>query len=153
MLTKRYLTTVLALISLLVGNGLGWLHVGCHSSGDPCCHVAKASSKISVLADAGHKCCHYSQNPFKHRATCQPQDGDAANPNQQSDPQPAGGEHDSDSCFVCQNFFASRQALITSDVAFVWEPAITQQQCVCISSLLPEAVFLSGVSVRGPPRA
>ena len=150
--SRLHLTTYFAIASLILGNALGWVHVGCHASGDACCQSAKASAESLIVAEAGHECCHHSHSPFKHRTSFQPQE-DQSKPIRQSERQPAGDEHDSDNCFVCHSVFALRQGLITDAIGFVWEPGITQLSSVCVSSVQPEAAFLSGLSVRGPPQA
>jgi len=147
-----HLTTYLALASLILGNALGWVHVGCYDAVDACCQSAKASAESLVVAEAGHKSCHHSHSLLKYQTSFRPLE-DRSKPIRQSERQPAGDEHDSDNCFVCHNVFALRQGLITDAIGFVWEPGIIQVSSVCVSSVQPEAAYLSGLSVRGPPQA
>ena len=151
--SRLHLTTYLALAVLIFGNALGWAHVGCHASGHACRHASIASTASAVAAETEHVCCQHAHNPFKHRTSCQQQQQNQPKSLPHRERQPAGGEHDSDSCFVCQSVFALRQGLIADSVTFVWEPGIAHLQPACVSSVLPEAVFLSGLSVRGPPQA
>ncbi len=150
--SRLHLTTYLALASLIFGNALSWVHVGCHAAGGGCTHTSKGLSESLGIAERAHKCCHHSDNPIDHRMGVELQKGQSK-PIQQGERQPVGAEHDSEDCFVCQNVFALRHGLITNDVPFVWEPEITQRQPVCVSSALPGALFLSGLSLRGPPQA
>ena len=125
---SRYLTTYLVLIALLCSNVAGWVHVGCCTPTDQ-----------SEVAVAQNCCC-------RHR--CERVDTSEKNSGEQQLPQ----EHDPSTCSVCQNFFASRDAVPTVGNEFIWVIASTTRNCVAPDHFVVRESFQNSPSLRGPPR-
>ena len=136
----RHLTTYLVLAILLFSNVAGWVHVGCYGSGN---HQVSAESEPKA-----HSCC------CKHH--CESEDAskdDSKGDKSNSDESKPADEHDSDHCSVCHGFFASRHSAIVIGDVIVWSPADAERMCFERNDVLAESIFLSGLSVRGPPNA
>ncbi|EMI40753.1 signal peptide protein [Rhodopirellula sp. SWK7] len=123
---------------MLLSNVAGWMHVGC-------CDAESGNSganHASVTAQAS--CCSHCHCHAGHQSSGSAAD-DSSNPDQESTP------HDSESCHVCQNLFASRHAVLTSSATVVWEPLAIDWLRPELCEVSIEPVFLSGLSIRGPP--
>ena len=134
----RHLTTYSLLAALLFGNVAGWVHVGCHGSGHH--RVAPQSEP------AAHSCCCHH-----HCAAPTAKDEGSKGSDSESDDSAPADEHDSDHCSVCQGFFASRHSAILIGDVIVWTPAFTGRLSFERDDALVKPIFLSGLSVRGPP--
>ncbi|WP_146516059.1 hypothetical protein [Rubripirellula amarantea] len=137
-LSLRPLTTCLLLVTLLLSNVAGWVHVGCCDA-SPDSSVASEQSEATTASCCCHSHCH-SRQPTD---TTPP--GESSTTPQDSVP------HDSDSCHVCQNLFAFRHAILTTSPTMVWEPLAIPSERPELDEVSFEPIFLSGLSGRGPP--
>jgi len=131
----RPLTTCVLLAALLLSNVAGWVHIGCCDS--DACAVTVANEPVAK-ACCGHQHCDRSADSTDNSANVPPV------------PAP---EHDSDSCSICQNFYSSRDAVLAIDQSVEWSPVLVERIHVERDDASVEPTFLSGLSVRGPPRA
>jgi hypothetical protein len=134
LLSMRNHTIYLLLASLLLSNFAGLVHVGCARS-TQIAHVANGQAQCRSCS------CHH-----QHSAPLQ----DASNEPGQHLP---AEEHDSDTCNICKSFFAIRSAVFTFIQAIDWRPLPTHMLCVDRATNPAIALFLCGLSVRGPPIA
>lgn len=136
----RPLTTCLLLATMLLSNVAGWMHVGCC---DPTTHDSNVSrgSQPAAVSCCGH--CHCDLG----RQSSEAPTDDSSTPKRESVP------HDSESCPVCQNLFASRHAILAAGPTAIWEPLAIGRVHPELHDVSIAPVFLSGLSVRGPPNA
>ena len=133
-LPSRIFTTYLVLTALLISNLVGIVHVGCTSA---------KQNRHSSIQHSDAKSCHC------HHHHC---DRSQNSSHESQQPSPAD-EHDCDHCSICQNFFASRNAVFTFTQVIDWKPLPTQRLCVDGDCNPTTPIFLYGLSVRGPPVA
>ena len=133
-LPSRTFTTYLVLTALLISNWIGLVHVGCTT--------AKKHQNSSIGQLEAKSCsCHHQHCDRSQNAS-----------HESKQPSPAD-EHDCDHCSICQNFYATRNALFTFTQVIDWKPLPTQRLCIARDSTPTAAIFLYGLSVRGPPVA
>jgi len=117
-----------------MGNIAGWVHVGC-------CGQAQHGRAANTTESCSCCCHHHCQNSAS-----------ADDESTGDEPAPAP-DHDPSSCNICQNLFASRHAIVIFDDAIVWTPQLTDRMTFVRSDASIEAIFLGGLSARGPPIA
>ncbi len=134
LLSMRTLTTYLVLTSLLIGNAVGLVHVGCAGAKH---HRQTSCSQTPVKSCS----CHHQHGGLRKNSGDESQEPCPANEH----------EHDPDHCSVCQNFFATRNAVFSVTLVIDWKPLPMQRLSVEHASDATSAVYLCGLSVRGPP--
>jgi hypothetical protein len=168
---------LLAFASLLFGNVAGWVHVGCHHHGliQQCCqnlsiwdshccegcqdhtdqshqgcrHVRVALSPSLDSNDAFVKAVAAGQVVAENSGGTQiGQETGVPTPGQ---PMPC--ERDSQRCSICQSFFTTRTAIVPSSAVVVSQPTDFSTQLIPDTLQWIASVELTGLSVRGPPRA
>lgn len=137
----RPTTTYLLLATMLLSNVVGWVHVGCcHHSPEK--QVANDGSEVSGVSCCHHCNCHGSDKS---------KEASSENTAAESDPWQGSTPHDSDSCNVCQSLFAFRYSILISTPVVVLEPLVISNGRPELDEVSFEPIFLSGLSVRGPP--
>ncbi|WP_146455882.1 hypothetical protein [Rubripirellula tenax] len=134
MTPRRALSTYLLLAALLFSNVAGWVHVGACGAASDATTCSEASTTKSCC---GHHHCGQPQS--------------AQDESTSDHPEPSH-EHDSDRCSVCQNFLAFRHTTLAVASDIVWTPLLTQRLGRDVDSDFVDPIFLSGLSVRGPPQ-
>ncbi|MGB7342877.1 MAG: hypothetical protein WBD20_01575 [Pirellulaceae bacterium] len=162
MKSSRTLAVYLTLAALLFSNVAGWVHVGCSGHLTRCGHSAGCCDSTSNVActlastTAQQDCCEHSCCQHDHVAPTLPPiefpaeiavDTHA----EESDSDTPAEQHDSDSCSICQSFFASRHAVTLVDPIV----AIERLAVTCDAPLVDDVVGSNPLSrshtVRGPP--
>jgi hypothetical protein len=148
--TLRTPVTYLMLVALLLSNAASWIHVGCCDSAptgvhrlEAGTHLAQEESLKSEGRIAGRCSCHRHQ--------CEPVV--PAKPDSLPVESVPAHEHDSETCHLCQHYFASRNVVWGDAVVAV--PVVEQSQRLglVLDEVFIEPIYLSGLAVRGPPNA
>jgi len=143
----RQFPAFLCITSLLVGNMMGWLHVGCVDSVKSCHELT--DSKLADVGVRQHGCCHHAHE--EHRSDGK-EDKEDSQPVSSSFPDECPQEHDSESCSICQSFFSLRTAAFSAEPALNVcsdVPEFTNFLAVCPAS---DTSLPASISVRGPPQ-
>ncbi|WP_235033433.1 hypothetical protein [Rubripirellula obstinata] len=146
MKSSRILTVYIILAALLFGNVAGWVHVGCSGHHSGCC--ATKLDNACAETSSSRSCCKHD-----HRDACCSKESEQAE-NQANDPasELPAPQHDADRCAICQNFFASREAIMLEYVITQIEPLTICDEVAFADDVFTSNHLSSSQTVRGPPR-
>ena len=150
----RQLSACLCISSLLFSNVAGWFHVGCVESGGACCLQNDIDTAVHApqLSGCTHSHRHRAlQQTEGHRTDC------AAENESHSDSVPSQdnrqGEHDSDSCSICQSFFSLRNGSVAVETPTSNFADVSESIVQCPVDAGQGRILCDSISARGPPRA
>ena len=118
-----------------IGHAPAWLHVA------DCVHVGH-SRLTAAGKDTGcqHGCHHHHDDPSDRDESATPFDGSADG---------SHGDHDSDSCALCQSLAAPTGVRWQPECALLAETCVETARVARVSS--PDSIALSIPQPRGPP--
>jgi hypothetical protein len=138
------------LVVLLCSNAASWIHVGCCEAAPTAAQRSESEGWLTQEESlksqgriAGRCSCHRHQ--------CEPTvPAKADSPLGESVP---AHEHDSETCHLCQHYFASRNVVWGAAVVAVPVVEQTLRLGLVLDEVFIEPIYLSGLAVRGPPNA